>query len=61
MFQLRNYSGKAIIRCSLYQHDKDEDSKPHAHRLVKKDGNDELDDPHEIGVNEENAYIAWWV
>lgn len=58
---MRNYSGTAIIRCSLYQHDRDEDNKPHAHRLVKKFGNDEVDDPHELEVHEENAYIAMCV
>lgn len=58
---MRNYSGKAIIRCSLYQHNTDEDNKPHAHRLVKKFGNDEVDDPHDIEIAEEDGYVAWCV
>lgn len=43
----------------LYQHDAtDQDDHPHAHRLVKKIGTDEVDDPHEMEVSVDNGYTA---
>lgn len=31
---------------------------PHAHRLIKKYGKDEVDDPHDMVVGEEEGYVA---
>lgn len=59
MLQLSNFSGKAVVRCSLYQYNTiDELKKPHAHRLIKKYGNEERDDPHDLAVSKDNGYQA---
>ncbi|KAF5285153.1 hypothetical protein FQR65_LT13350 [Abscondita terminalis] len=59
--ELLNYDKPAIIRCSLYQYGREgmeHTRQLHAHRLVKKQGTDEIDDPHDIQVNSETGYIA---
>ncbi|XP_012271308.1 nuclear factor NF-kappa-B p100 subunit isoform X2 [Orussus abietinus] len=56
--EIRNYSGeKAIVRCRLVTVSPDR-RLPHAHRLVRRDGNTEQDDPHEIVVTAQNGYLA---
>ncbi|XP_051156892.1 nuclear factor NF-kappa-B p110 subunit isoform X2 [Leptopilina boulardi] len=55
--QLLNYPGNAVIRCSLVTSEED-NRMPHAHHLVKREGNQELDTFHEIEVSEENEHIA---
>ncbi|XP_072747604.1 nuclear factor NF-kappa-B p110 subunit isoform X2 [Anoplolepis gracilipes] len=54
--QLHNFLDKAIIRCSLVT--TDEDHTPHAHRLVKRMGIIDMDDPHDIEVSPANDFIA---
>lgn len=59
--ELLNYGKPAIIRCSLYQYGREDMSHTrqlHAHRLVKKHGSDEIDDPHDVAVNGDLGYIA---
>lgn len=46
-----------MIRCSLVTSDED-NRMPHAHHLVKREGNQELDCFHEIEVSDENDHIA---
>lgn len=41
--ELKNYSGKAVIRCSLYQ---DRSDLPHPHSLVCRSKNEDVRDPH---------------
>ncbi|XP_008215383.1 nuclear factor NF-kappa-B p100 subunit isoform X1 [Nasonia vitripennis] len=48
---------EAVIRCTLVTADEDRRF-PHAHHLVKKDGNSDKDDPHDINVSRENNYTA---
>lgn len=39
----------------------DEDRRfPHAHHLVRKNGNIDSDDPHDIEVTEESNYVAMY-
>lgn len=38
-----------------------ENDKPHAHRLIKKCGQEELDDPHDVPVSMETGYQAVYV
>lgn len=47
----------AIIRCTLVTADKDRRG-PHAHRLVRRVGNSDEDDPHEIKVSPEIGFQA---
>ncbi|XP_014211651.1 nuclear factor NF-kappa-B p110 subunit isoform X2 [Copidosoma floridanum] len=47
----------AVIRCTLVTADEDRRF-PHAHHLVRKDGNVDKDDPHDIEVSDENNYTA---
>lgn len=47
----------AIIRCTLVTADENRRF-PHAHRLVRKSGNTDKDDPHDIEVTEKNNYTA---
>ncbi|XP_011303709.1 nuclear factor NF-kappa-B p100 subunit isoform X2 [Fopius arisanus] len=55
--KLLNGIGKMIIRCTLVT--KNEDRRiPHAHHLVKREGNSESDTPYELEVSEENDWIA---
>lgn len=59
--ELLNYDQPAIIRCSLYQYGREDMAHTrqlHAHRLVKKHGSDEIDDPHDVSVNGDLGYIA---
>lgn len=59
--ELVNYHKPAVIRCSLYQYGKEDMAHTrqlHAHRLVKKQGTDEIDDPHDIQVNAETGFTA---
>ena len=59
MFQLRNYDGPAIIRCSLFTTDSDKNRRqPHTHRLIVRHESEDKDDPHEIQVNREYGFIA---
>lgn len=48
---------KAVIRCSIVTADEDRRS-PHVHRLVRKNGNENYDDPHDIEVTVKNNYEA---
>ncbi|XP_033225142.1 nuclear factor NF-kappa-B p100 subunit isoform X2 [Belonocnema kinseyi] len=57
VLQLINYLGNAVIRCSLVTSE-DENRMPHAHHLIKREGNQELDDFHEIEVSEEFGHVA---
>ncbi|XP_022900022.1 nuclear factor NF-kappa-B p110 subunit isoform X2 [Onthophagus taurus] len=57
--ELQNYSGSAIVRCSLYQyHSSSKERQPHPHRLIKKMGNEEVDDPHATTVGGTEEYTA---
>lgn len=58
--KLLNFEGNAIIRCSIYQNDcRNQDMKPHAHRLVKRNSSkQEIEDPHDIQVDSSNNYTA---
>lgn len=55
--QLRNYNGKAIIRCTLVTSD-EQQRIPHAHHLVRREGHVDRDDPHDIEVSNENGFTA---
>lgn len=54
--ELCNYNKRAMLRCSIYQVTKD-DHKPHAHRLIRKQGKGEVDDPHDAYVGREEGYV----
>ncbi|XP_025835272.1 nuclear factor NF-kappa-B p105 subunit [Agrilus planipennis] len=58
--QLCNYSEPAIIRCSVYQEASQtfEECQPHAHRLVKKNGQIEIDDPHDVPVSRNEDFTV---
>ncbi|XP_060525555.1 nuclear factor NF-kappa-B p110 subunit isoform X2 [Cylas formicarius] len=56
--ELVNCTEKAVIRCSIYQHNIHEDFKPHPHRLIMKRGREEYDDPHNLTVGPEEGYVA---
>lgn len=55
--ELRGYSGKAIILCSLYQTDSLTPT-AHSHRLIVRNGDVDLCDPHELTVSPEEGYRA---
>ncbi|XP_043272464.1 nuclear factor NF-kappa-B p100 subunit isoform X2 [Venturia canescens] len=56
--KLINFVGqKAKIRCTLVTSDPDR-RMPHAHHLVKREGNSENEAPYEIEVSAENDFIA---
>ncbi|KAH0954212.1 hypothetical protein HN011_000943 [Eciton burchellii] len=55
--QLCNFSERAVIRCSLVTSDEDR-RVPHAHRLVRRLGNNDEDDPHDIEVSSQNDFTA---
>ncbi|XP_015123850.1 nuclear factor NF-kappa-B p100 subunit isoform X2 [Diachasma alloeum] len=58
--KLLNGIGTMIIRCTIVT--KNEERRiPHAHHLVKREGNSESDTPYELEVSEENDYIASFV
>ncbi|XP_031633420.1 nuclear factor NF-kappa-B p110 subunit-like isoform X2 [Contarinia nasturtii] len=58
--RLRNFTGEALIRCSLYQIWKPghELPFPHSHSLVVRCGNDDKKDPHEAMVSQLHGYKA---
>lgn len=59
--ELHNYDKHAVVRCSLYQFGREEmlhTRQPHAHRLVKKHGSEEIDDPHDMILNADSGYVA---
>ncbi|KAB0802639.1 hypothetical protein PPYR_04825 [Photinus pyralis] len=59
--ELLNYDKEAVIRCSLYQYGREDMAHTrqlHAHRLVKKQGTDEIDDPHNVHVNSDVGFVA---
>ncbi|XP_011689448.1 PREDICTED: nuclear factor NF-kappa-B p100 subunit isoform X2 [Wasmannia auropunctata] len=55
--QLHNFLDKAIIRCTLVTADEDFRI-PHAHKLVRRVGNDDIVEPHYITVSAENDFTA---
>lgn len=55
--ELKCYPGVAVIRCTLVTADPDHRS-PHAHRLVRRVGNQDEDDPHDIKVSPEIGFQA---
>lgn len=50
---------KATIRCTLVT--TDDEHIPHAHRLVRRMGTMDVDDPHDIEVSPTNDFIAEYV
>lgn len=54
--QLHNFLDKAIIRCTLVT--TDDEHIPHAHKLVKRMGTIDVDDPHDMEVSPANDFIA---
>ncbi|KAG5891588.1 hypothetical protein JTB14_022253 [Gonioctena quinquepunctata] len=57
--ELRNCTGTAIVRCSIYQTNAvGQDFMPHAHRLIMKKGKEEQDDPHDLVIGQEDGYRA---
>lgn len=48
---------QAVIRCTLATSDED-NRMIHAHRLVRRENNEDVDDPHEIPVSQYNNYTA---
>ncbi|XP_070156251.1 nuclear factor NF-kappa-B p110 subunit isoform X2 [Polyergus mexicanus] len=54
--QLHNFLDKATIRCTLVT--TDDEHTPHAHRLVKRMGTADVDDPHDIEVSSANDFVA---
>ncbi|XP_046630053.1 nuclear factor NF-kappa-B p105 subunit isoform X1 [Neodiprion virginianus] len=55
--ELKNYPGSAVIRCTLVTADPDRRG-PHAHRLVRRVGNSDEDDPHEQKVSPEQGFTV---
>lgn len=53
-----NCTEKAVVRCSIYQYNMEEDFKPHPHRLIMKKGRNEEDDPHDIPVGPDEGFTA---
>lgn len=56
--ELCNYSGEAIIQCSLYQADISSRKMHHSHKLVIRQDNVDIDDPHRMPVNQFRGYSA---
>ncbi|KAI4498575.1 hypothetical protein M0802_006281 [Mischocyttarus mexicanus] len=56
--ELRNFHENAIIRCTLVTSDEKTPRIPHAHRLIRKSGQKDIDDPHDIQVSQENGFTA---
>lgn len=54
--QLHHFLDKATIRCTLVT--TDDEHIPHAHRLVRRMGTTDVDDPHDIEVSPTNDFIA---
>ena len=55
--RLHNYLENAVIRCTLVTSDEGQRI-PHAHRLVRKEGSVDLDDPHHVKVSPETGFVA---
>ncbi|XP_065086479.1 nuclear factor NF-kappa-B p105 subunit isoform X2 [Ochlerotatus camptorhynchus] len=55
--KLHGFRGEAKIRCSLFQVDPNRRA-AHSHNLVIKSGEIDLNDPHDIDVNEDCNYVA---
>ncbi|XP_023306641.2 nuclear factor NF-kappa-B p110 subunit [Lucilia cuprina] len=53
--ELCGYKGPAIIRCSLFQTNRES---PHSHQLVVRKDDHDICDPHELKVSEEVGYFA---
>lgn len=60
LLQLNNFMEKATIRCTLVTSD-EVNRVPHAHRLVRRIDNEDLDDPHDIEVSQDNNFTAEYV
>lgn len=58
--QLQNFYREAIVRCSLYQIQKDKNDipSPHSHNLAIRCGNEDRKDPHEVMVSPSQGYKA---
>lgn len=54
--ELANYTGDAIIQCSLYQADTNGQKMHHSHKLVIRQDNVDIDDPHRLNVNQFRGY-----
>lgn len=50
---------KAVIRCTLVT--SDDEHTPHAHRLIRRTGSLDIDDPHDIEVSSTNEFTAEYV
>lgn len=57
MVKLNNYSEKAIIRCTLVTSDEGQRI-PHVHKLVRRVGGVDYDDPHNIEISSECGHVA---
>lgn len=55
--KLHGFRGEAKIRCSLFQVEPNRRA-AHSHNLVIKSGDIDLNDPHDIDVNEDCNYVA---
>lgn len=55
--ELKNFTGDAIIRCSLYQVDT-LNLLHHSHSLVVRRDNDDIKDPHDVEVSPAKGYTA---
>jgi nuclear factor NF-kappa-B p105 subunit len=56
--ELRNYTGKAEIVCLLYQVNKNGPGPVHSHKLVVKQNDREISDPHIMKVSAQNGYAS---
>ncbi|XP_043507342.1 nuclear factor NF-kappa-B p105 subunit isoform X1 [Frieseomelitta varia] len=56
--QLHNFLDPAVIRCTLVTSDEGLSRIPHAHKLIRRDGGQDYDDPHYITVSAETGYTA---
>uniref|UniRef100_A0A1I8PWX9 RHD domain-containing protein n=1 Tax=Stomoxys calcitrans TaxID=35570 RepID=A0A1I8PWX9_STOCA len=53
--ELCGYKGDAVIRCSLFQTNRDS---PHSHQLVVRKDDHDICDPHELKVSETTGYYV---
>lgn len=57
--ELKNFNGTAMIRCSLYQTERNKLSpSQHSHRLVVRSGDTDKNDPHTVIVSPSEGYTA---
>lgn len=56
--ELCNYAGEAIIQCSLYQTDTTRHKMQHSHKLVIRQDNVDIDDPHKMNVDQLRGFTA---